>query len=99
MDEDQTPGQSPVLFPGALDNPAGGPAAAVPGALGWMIEILQGHRAALEEMHVTACDIAQDRLPAGLRLTLRIYVQILADGLSVLNSIISYLEKDQTVHG
>ena len=64
-----------------------------------MIEILISQRETLENMAVTTRDIDQEPLPAGLRLTLRIYVQILADGLSVLNSLIAYLENDQTVHG
>lgn len=58
-----------------------------------MIETLRTHREILEKMTVTACDIDQDSLPAGLRLTLRIYVQILKDGVSILDSILSYLEQ------
>ena len=64
-----------------------------------MIETLKSHRETLEGMHVTSCDIDPEPLPVGLRLTLRIYTQILADGVSVLDSIIAHLDKDQTVHG
>lgn len=60
-----------------------------------MIETLKSHRETLEKMRVTTCDIDQDGLNPGLRLTLRIYIQILTDGVSLLNSLIDYL----TVHG
>jgi hypothetical protein len=65
---------------------------AVPGTLDRMLEILITQRAALENMLVTVRDIDQEPLSAGIRLTVRIYTQILQDGLSVLGSLISYLE-------
>lgn len=60
---------------------------------GAVIEIFRAQRETLEKMAVTTCDIDQEPLPPGLRLTLRIYIRILEDGLSVLNSIIDYAER------
>jgi hypothetical protein len=57
-----------------------------------MIEILTSQRAMLEKMLVTVRDIDQGTFSAGIRLTVGIYIQILQDGLSVLNSLISHLE-------
>ena len=60
-----------------------------------MIEILQTHRDTLERLAVTTRDIDQETLPVGLRLTLRIYIHILEDGLSVLKSLIEHLTRPE----
>ena len=64
-----------------------------------VIDTLTSHRDTLEKLAVTTRDLEQEPLSVGLRLLLNAYAQILDDGLSVLNSIIAHLERDQTVHG
>ena len=64
-----------------------------------MIQTLQGQLESLRQMAVTIRDIDQEPLSVGMRLTLRIYTQILDDGLSVLRSMIDYLETHQGGHG
>ena len=56
-----------------------------------MLETLITHRTLLEQMRVTTRGIDPQLLSIGMRLTLNIYVQILDDGLAVLNSLIRFL--------
>ena len=63
-----------------------------------MIELLIAQRETLQKLAVTARDIDQEPLQPGLRLTLRIYAQILDDGLSVLSSLIEHLTSLQSGH-
>lgn len=58
-----------------------------------MIDLLQSHRDTLAEFLVTTRNTPLDGLSVGFRLTLGIYAQILIDAVSVLNSMIAFLEQ------
>jgi hypothetical protein len=59
-----------------------------------VLDLFRSHRETLSSFLVTARYTPLERLPVGLRLALGIYLQILADGISILNSIITYLDHE-----
>jgi hypothetical protein len=56
-----------------------------------MIETLKSHRDLLSQCRVTASYTPLEKSAVGFRLTMGIYLQILDDAVSVLNSLIDYL--------
>ena len=60
-----------------------------------MLETLRSHRTTLESLIAASRQMPTEPVPIGIRLSLVIYLTILEDAVSVLTSIIEYLDPDE----
>jgi hypothetical protein len=60
-----------------------------------MLADLRAHHAILERLVVASRQMPTEPVPIGVRLSFAIYLNVLEDAVSVLNSIIEYLDPDE----
>lgn len=58
------------------------------------LDLIREHRQLLIDMLATLTALPTDAMPFGIRTLMRAYANILQDGISTLNSLISYLDHD-----